>query len=457
MAGTSFDIAVIGGGIAGLTAAHHAALAGVSVAHFIADGMPGGLVMNVGALDGWPAAGAVGGAELAAGLLGRNEELGVSLVPSRIDKVEGAAAKTLSGPDGTWRAKQVIVATGASLRTLDAPGAERLAGRGVSQCAWCDGGLYRDAEVVVAGGGDAALSEAIHLAEFARSVTIVTRGEMFRARRSYVSRVADDERFKLRWASEIVEVLGDKGVEGVRVRDNEAGNEEVVACNGLFVFVGLAPNAGLLPADVARDERGFVVTDADLRDGHTRRIRRRRRALGLWRPADPGRRRGDHRRRTSGGALRRLGSTIAKETTVTPSAARGLWGARKVPRCARDDVRMSGRLSVAARTSRLNAASPSTGPGASITKTYCGPAVSISQASNAIETIVIEKPMQLAIVSAEPTSVGGAKRALSAENCGELPATTRPQNKRKARKSGKGARNASGETRQHRPDADNCI
>ena len=254
----SFDIAVIGGGIAGLTAAHHAALAGVSVGHFIADGMPGGLVMNVGALDGWPAAAAVGGAELAAGLLGRNEELGVSLVPSRIDSIE---AGTLIGPDGTWRAKQVIVATGASLRTLDVPGAERFAGRGVSQCAWCDGGLYRDAEVVVAGGGDAALSEAIHLAEFARSVTIVTRGERFRARRSYVSRVADDERFKLRWASEIVEVLGDKGVEGVRVRDNEAGNEEVVGCNGLFVFVGLAPNAGLLPADVMRDERGFVVTD----------------------------------------------------------------------------------------------------------------------------------------------------------------------------------------------------
>ena len=255
----SFDIAVIGGGIAGLTAAHHAALAGVSVAHFIADGMPGGLVMNVGALDGWPAAATVGGAELAAGLLGRNEELGVSL---------GALAHRFDPEQDAERSGRHVASQagdrghGASLSTLDAPGAERLAGRGVSQCAWCDGGLYRDAEVVVAGGGDAALSEAIHLAEFARSVTIVTRGEMFRARRSYVSRVADDERFKLRWTSEIVEVLGDKGVDGVRLRDNEAGSEEVVACNGLFVFVGLAPNAGLLPPDVARDERGFVITDA---------------------------------------------------------------------------------------------------------------------------------------------------------------------------------------------------
>lgn len=262
MAGTSFDIAVIGGGIAGLTAAHHAALAGVSVAHFVEDGLPGGLVMNVGAIDGWPTTGPVGGADLAAGLLGRNEELGITLVPSRIDSVEGAAVQTLRGADGEWRARQVIVATGAALRTLDVPGAERLAGRGVSHCAWCDGGLYRDAEVMVAGGGDSALSEAIHLGQFARAVTIVTRGETFRARRNYVSRVADDERFRLRWASEIVEVLGGSGVEGVRVRDRETGGEEVVACSGLFVFVGLVPNAGLLGPTVARDPGGFVVTDA---------------------------------------------------------------------------------------------------------------------------------------------------------------------------------------------------
>src|SRR5262249_36749906 len=162
----------------------------------------GGLVVNVGALDGWPVAGPIGGAELAAGVLAQNDGLGVSVVPSRIDTVEIGGLKTLSGPDGSWRARQVVVATRAALRTLEVPGAERLAGRGVSQCAWCDGGLYRDADVMVVGGGDAALSEAIHLGQFARAVTIVTRGETFRARRNYISRIADDERFRLRWASE---------------------------------------------------------------------------------------------------------------------------------------------------------------------------------------------------------------------------------------------------------------
>lgn len=262
MAGSKFDIAVVGGGIAGLTAAHHAALAGSSVAHFIEDGLPGGLVMNVGALDGWPATGGVAGAELAGGLAEQNDALGVTLVPSRIDAIESGATRTLRGPDGTWRANQVIVATGAALKTLDVPGAARLAGQGVSQCAWCDGGLYRGAEVVVVGGGDAALSEALHLGQFANAVTIVTHGERFRARQSYVSRIAADERFGLRFASDITEVLGTVGVEGVRLRERETGVEEEIPCRGVFVFVGLAPHAALLGPEVARDAGGFVVTDA---------------------------------------------------------------------------------------------------------------------------------------------------------------------------------------------------
>ena len=265
MADASFDVAVIGGGIAGLTAAHHAALGGLSVGHFAEPELLGGLVVNVGALDGYPAASTPSGVELAVGLSEANAGLGVSSIPVRIEAVENAGASNLLRGNGErWRARQVILATGARLKPLAAPGAERLAGRGVSQCAWCDGALYRGADVVVAGGGDAALSEALHLAHFARSITIVTRGETFRARQHYVGRAAEDERFQFRWGSEIVEVLGDSAVEGVRVREQGSNDSEVIACTGLFVFIGLEPNAALLDSAVGRDSKGFVQTNGSL-------------------------------------------------------------------------------------------------------------------------------------------------------------------------------------------------
>jgi thioredoxin reductase (NADPH) len=265
MAEGSFDVAVIGGGIAGLTAAHHAALGGVSVGHFAEPELLGGLIVNVGRLDGYPTAGATSGVELAVGLSEANAALGVSTIAARIEAVETAGSnKLLRGTDGSWRARQVIIATGARLRPLAVPGAERLAGRGVSQCAWCDGALYRDADVVVAGGGDAALSEALHLAAFARSITVVTRGETFRARQHYVSRAAEDERFQFRWGSEIVEVLGETGVDGVRVRERGTKTTETIACTGVFVFIGLSPNADLLDASVERDDGGFVRTNGSL-------------------------------------------------------------------------------------------------------------------------------------------------------------------------------------------------
>ena len=264
VAASSFDVAVIGGGIAGLTAAHHAALHGAAVGHFTGENLSGGLVANVGALDGFPAVAPLSGAALAAALGEQNAALGVTRLETRIDSIEGSTSKTLRGAGRSWRVQQVIVATGAALKPLAVPGAERLVGRGVSYCAWCDGGLYRGAEVVVAGGGDAALSEALHLAKFARRITIVTRGEQFRARQHYVGKVADDERFVLRWVSEIEEVLGESGVEAVRLHDRDAGTRETIACRGLFVFIGLTPNAALLPAALPRDADGAVITDASL-------------------------------------------------------------------------------------------------------------------------------------------------------------------------------------------------
>lgn len=267
------DIAVIGGGIAALTAAEHAALAGASVRLFTDTDLYGGLVANVGELDGYPAPGRLSGLELASCLLERGQEAGVSVEMAAVESIAVAGTGfVLTAGESRVRARQVIAATGAHLQRLDVPGAERLAGRGLSQCAWCDGGLYKGASVVVVGGGDAALSEAIHLAKFARSIKVVTRGDRFRARQSYVSHVASDERFDLRWSSEVVEVIGADGVEGVRVRSSENGETEDIACDGVFVFIGLVANAKCLAGLAELDAKGFVVTDACLET----------RTKGLW-------------------------------------------------------------------------------------------------------------------------------------------------------------------------------
>jgi thioredoxin reductase (NADPH) len=150
------------------------------------------------------------------------------------------------------------------------PGEAELTGRGVSSCAWCDGGLFRGESVVVAGGGDAAAQEALHLLELGVAVTLVTRGTRLRARAAYAGRLADDPRARFRWNSTVESVLGSTGVTAVRIRNGESGVLEEVACAGLFVFVGLEPNSEWLPAEIARDAAGRVEIDRALRTSDSR-------------------------------------------------------------------------------------------------------------------------------------------------------------------------------------------
>jgi len=259
------DVAVVGGGITGLTAAHHAALEGASVVHFVGAGVPGGLVANVGELDGFPATGPVAALDMAMRLTEENQRLGVEVVPEDVVRLEAAGVRwRLSTEAGGREVRSVVAATGARLRMIEVPGAERLMDKGVSQCAWCNGSLYRGAEVVVIGGGDSAVQEALHLAKHAAQVTIVTRGEALKARRSLVERAAANERISFRWEAEIVEVLGGEGVTGVRLRERATGEAEEVECAGLFVYVGLQPASEWLPDKIDRDADGHVLTDAAL-------------------------------------------------------------------------------------------------------------------------------------------------------------------------------------------------
>ena len=264
--GDPYDVLVVGGGIAGLTAAHHAALRGMSVACIDEGGHMGGLVMNVSDIDGYPAMGTVSGAELAAGQLEAILELGVEIVPDTATglSVDGDVKVVATGM-GDQQAKHVILASGAKLKKLGVPGEAAFFGRGVSQCADCDAGFFIDQKVVVVGGGDSALQEALHLAGYASEIVLVTRGNGLRARQSYVTRAAENPKFSFRWKTQVSEVLGDDGVEKVRLTPTGGGDGEDLDCTGVFIFVGLEPNAEFLPPEIERDDGGFVKTDTSFK------------------------------------------------------------------------------------------------------------------------------------------------------------------------------------------------
>jgi thioredoxin reductase (NADPH) len=261
--GDPYDVVVIGGGMAGLTAAHHAALRGMAVACIDEGGHMGGLVMNVSALDGYPAMGTVGGAELAAGQLEAILDLGVEIIPDTATalSVDGDI-KTVSTGMGDQKSKHVILASGARLKLLGVPGEDSLFGRGVSQCADCDAGFFVDQKVVVVGGGDSALQEALHLADYASEITLVTRGNGLRAKQSYVTRAAENPKFTFRWETQISEITGSDGVEGVKLIPADGGEVEDLACSGVFVFVGIQPNTEFLAGLLDCDEAGFVKTNS---------------------------------------------------------------------------------------------------------------------------------------------------------------------------------------------------
>jgi thioredoxin reductase (NADPH) len=261
--GDPYDVVVIGGGMAGLTAAHHAALRGMAVACIDEGGHMGGLVMNVSALDGYPAMGTVGGAELAAGQLEAILDLGVEIVPDTATalSVDGDI-KTVSTGMGDQKSKCVILASGARLKPLGVPGEDSLFGRGVSQCADCDAGFFVDQKVVVVGGGDSALQEALHLADYASEITLVTRGNGLRAKQSYVTRAAENPKFTFRWETQISEITGSDGVEGVKLLPADGGEVEDLACSGVFVFVGIQPNTEFLAGLLDCDDAGFVKTNS---------------------------------------------------------------------------------------------------------------------------------------------------------------------------------------------------
>jgi len=252
------DLIVIGTGIAGLAAAKLAAEQGLSVLA-LESNVFGGLVLNVNELEGEVHG---SGAELASGMLGEIGDLGVDNVSEAVTGLSvDDAGMTVSTDAGEYRARAVIIASGARLKRLGVPGEAEFEGRGVAQCADCDGPLYQGQDVVVVGGGDSALQEALVLAGYANKVHLVHRGTKFRARAELVQAVSGRSNIAVRWSTTVEEIIGADGVSAVRVRDTAAGKADEIACTGIFAYVGLAPNSEFAPGQFDRDESGRLMTD----------------------------------------------------------------------------------------------------------------------------------------------------------------------------------------------------
>lgn len=242
------EVAVIGGGLAGLSAARHAARLGRLVTLFESSALFGGAVATIGELDGMPVPERFSGQDLAIYLLEEARKAAVQIVQARVAKVELNARLALTDQDTkTYHPEAIVIASGAAPRKLGIRGEDEFVGRGVSRCATCDGGFFRGQDVVVVGGGDGAIHEALVLAKTSRRVIMVCRSPL-KAKREYIDKVATRENVSFVWDSEVSEVLGDDGVSGVRLRNVKHGTTSDIECAGLFPFIGATPNTEFAPA-----------------------------------------------------------------------------------------------------------------------------------------------------------------------------------------------------------------
>lgn len=256
------DVIIIGGGPAGLTAAIYTARAGLRPLMFEGYGAGGQLMIttDVENYPGFPDG--VMGPDLMIRFRQQAERFGTEIHTVDVSAVDFSGRPfRVTTDDGEHLANTVIISTGASARWLGLESETRLRGYGVSSCATCDGFFFKDREMVVVGGGDSAMEEALFLARIASKVTIVHRRDEFRASAIMAERALAHPKIAVRWNAAVEEVLGEAAVEAVRVRDTVTGETEDIPTAAVFVAIGHTPNTSLFAGTLTMDEAGYLVTD----------------------------------------------------------------------------------------------------------------------------------------------------------------------------------------------------
>lgn len=260
MANDTYDVIIIGGGPGGYAAALYAARASLTTL-VLEKFSPGGQMATTDIVENYPGfAEGINGFELGMQMKQGAERFGVKTKLSEVKSVELMEnPKLVHTSKETFEAKTVILATGAFPRELGLPNEQMLRGRGVSYCATCDGAFYRGKTVVIVGGGNTAVADAIFLAKICEKVYLVHRRDELRASKTYMEALEKTENIEFLWSSEVVEIQAEQFVTGIKVKSKKDDSVKEVSCDGIFVAIGNIPNTDMLKGQVELDEAGYVL------------------------------------------------------------------------------------------------------------------------------------------------------------------------------------------------------
>lgn len=264
-----YDIAILGAGPAGISAAIYAARARLNVIWLDKQYATGGQIINTGEVDNYPGLPGLTGFDLGETMGKHAEKLGLTPVREsvlsieNIETEENGRENIIRTNKSEYHAKTLIAAFGAGHRKLGVPGEEEFSGMGVSYCATCDGAFFRDKTVSVVGGGNTAVGDAIILARFCKKVYLIHRRAELRADKILQENLFACENVETVWDSGVSEIVGNDRVTGIRIQNKKTGEETLLETDGVFVAVGITPNTEKLQNVVALDEAGYMIAGED--------------------------------------------------------------------------------------------------------------------------------------------------------------------------------------------------
>ena len=257
------DVIIIGSGPAGYTAAVYAARAKLNPLVFEGSVTAGGALMQTTEVENFPGfPDGIMGPELMDGMRKQAERFGAELVSDDVVAVDLTVSPKIVRTDTeSFLAKAVIIATGSKYKELGVPGEKQLSGHGVSWCATCDGFFFREKDIAVIGGGDSAIEEATFLTRFANSVTLVHRRDALRASKIMQDRALANPKIKFLWDSQVVEMVGDGKLAGLRIKNTRTDDEQVLPVGGVFIAIGHSPRSELFAGQLATDPDGYLLVE----------------------------------------------------------------------------------------------------------------------------------------------------------------------------------------------------